>query len=181
MDGTSIRCQASTSQGPMLAWNQVPPQAPDRNIEGKGAKWRFQGNSLLKDGIILVVTGILGGGSSNRDNVDNTKNPQHSYSRSKISDCYLLPLQSVDTTLPCLINRSVDKSGIYCLRAWGWWNMLPYHLLLENSIESKDFPEPSTKQLLYRLYRFHSGTLQQILRAHTIWWITQKWRYERTL
>ena len=32
---------------------------------GVGAKWRFQGNSLLKDGIVLVVTGILGGGSSN--------------------------------------------------------------------------------------------------------------------
>ena len=47
--------------------------------------------------------------------------------------------------------------------------MLPDHLLPDNSILSKEFPKPSTKELLYR---FHSGTLQQILRAHRIWWTT---------
>ena len=60
------RCQASTSQGPMLAWNQVPPQAPDRNIRC-WCQMKVSGDSLLKDGIILVVTGILGFvGSSNQ-------------------------------------------------------------------------------------------------------------------
>ena len=70
------RCQASTCQSPMLlAWNQVPPQAPDRNIEG-WCQMKVSGDSLLKDGKNpggdCCWVGVV---PTYRDNADNTQIP----------------------------------------------------------------------------------------------------------